>query len=286
MATKKSAKKSANPAAKTSARKTTKAAAHPSADVGTKAAAKASAKKSGVVRAATGADPRATVAAIVAEFERRGSAKVRDDMQRRYGITATKAFGVPVAVIHTIVKPHRRDHALAGALWKTGIYEARLAAAFVGEPTKVTPAEMDAWRSEFDSWAVCDTMCFHLWDRCEHAFAKVKKWATLRDEFGRRAAFALMAGIAQHDEKASDDAFLECLPLAEAAATDARNFVWKGVSWALRGTGERNRVLHAAVLQIAERLIASDDASSRRVGKDVMRDLLRPIVQKRLDRRG
>jgi len=228
------------------------------------------------------AGTKTTVEAIVKNLEGRGSAKVRDDMLRRYGITAKKAFGVPVGTIQTIVKPHRGDHALAQALWKTGIHEARLAAAFVGEPAKVTPAEMDAWRRDFDNWAVCDTVCFKLWDRCEHAFAKVRKWAMLRDEFGKRAAFALLASLALHDRRAPDAAFLDCLPLAEAAATDERNFVWKGVSWALRGCGMRSRALHAAVLQIAERLIASTNAAARRVGKDVRRDLVRPVVTRRL----
>ena len=84
-------------------------------------------------------------------------------------------------------------------------------------------------------------MCFHLFDRTPHAWAKVAQWSDKRDEFVKRAAFALLASLAGHDKSAGDEPFLECLPLIERAATDERNFVKKGVSWALRAVGRRNR---------------------------------------------
>ena len=224
----------------------------------------------------------ASVRSILASLRRAGSKRVRDEMMPRYGIVAKKAFGVPVSKIQAIVKPHHRDHALAEALWKSGVYEARLAAAFVGEPDRVTPAQMDRWCRDFDNWGVCDTVCFHLWDRTPHAFAKVKKWASAEGEFVKRTAFALLASLALHDRATGDAAFVKCLPLAERAATDGRNFVWKGVSWALRGMGMRSRALHTAVLGLADKLIDSGDAAAQRLGKDVRRDLVRPAVVRRL----
>ena len=47
----------------------------------------------------------------------------------------------------------------------------------------------------------------------------------------------------------------------------------KGASWALRAVGRRNAALHAAAVDVAERLAASADAASRWVGKDALRDL-------------
>jgi 3-methyladenine DNA glycosylase AlkD len=91
---------------------------------------------------------------------------------------------------------------------------------------------MDAWRVDFDSWAICDHLCFHLFDRTPHAFRKVQQWAKRRDEFGKRAAFALLASLALHDKKSPDEPFVRCLPLIERAADDDRNFVKEGVSWA------------------------------------------------------
>ena len=110
-------------------------------------------------------------------------------------------------------------------------------------------------------------MCFHLFDRTPHAWAKVAQWSDERDEFVKRAAFALLASLAVHDKSAGDEPFLEGLPLIERAATDERNFVKKGVSWALRGIGRRNAALNAAAVAVARRLAASPEAAARWVGR-------------------
>jgi 3-methyladenine DNA glycosylase AlkD len=155
-------------------------------------------------------------------------------------------------------------------------------ATFVDEPELVTPAQMDCWCRAFDSWAICDTACFHLFDRTPHAWKKVTKWARRRDEFGKRAAFALLACLALHDKETGDEPFLECLPLIERAADDERNFVKKGVSWALRLIGRRNLELNAGAVVVAKRLSASPQAAARWIGKDAFRELTSPAVTRRL----
>jgi len=209
--------------------------------------------------------------------------RYRDGLAR-YAIPADNALGVSLVDIQAIAKRTGRDHALAAALWRTGVYEARLLAAFVDDPDRVTPAQMDRWAKSFDNWAVCDTACFHLFDRTPHAFAKVKQWATSEDEFVKRAAFALLASLAGHDKTSGNAPFLACLPLVERAAPDERNFVKKGVSWALRGVGRRNAGLHAASVGVARRLAGSDEPAARWVGKDALRDLTSPAVVKRVKR--
>jgi 3-methyladenine DNA glycosylase AlkD len=218
-------------------------------------------------------------------LERRGSQRNRDGMAR-YGIVAPKAFGVSVGDLRKLGKQLGKSHELAVGLWKTGWYEARMLVPFVGEPKRVTPAQMDRWARDFDNWAICDALCFHLFDRSPHAYRKVSAWSTRREEFVRRAAFALAASLALHDRQAPDKAFEQMLPLIERAATDERNFVKKGVSWALRGIGMRSAALHRKSLALARRLAASKDPSARWVGRDAIRDLSRPMVVKRVRLRG
>ena len=88
----------------------------------------------------------------LAWLERRGSKRVRDDMLSRYGITAPKAYGVPVGTIQQLGKQLGKDHELAAALWATGWYEARMLCAFVDEAERVTPGQMDRWARDFDNW--------------------------------------------------------------------------------------------------------------------------------------
>ena len=76
--------------------------------------------------------------------------------------------------------------------------------------------------------------------------------------------------------------FRRALQLIEKAASDERNFVKKGVNWALRGIGERNAALNKAALALARKLAAAKDPAPRWIGKDALRQLASAPVQKRL----
>lgn len=191
----------------------------------------------------------------------------------RFGIVTPKFFGVSMANLKVQAKRFGRSHELAAGLWNTGWYEARMLATLVDEPDKVTPVQMDRWCRDFDNWGICDTACFCLFDRTPHAFAKVRQWSEKSGEFQKRAAFALLASLCGHDKVSDDQAFVDCLPLIERAAADERNFVKKGVNWALRSMGRRGPELRAAAVVVAKRLAALPDATPRWVGKDALRDL-------------
>ncbi|MGH7519550.1 MAG: DNA alkylation repair protein [Gemmatimonadales bacterium] len=219
--------------------------------------------------------------AVLAALKRRSNKRTRDGMAR-YGLPSDKAFGVPVSTMHQMAKRLGRNHELAAALWETGWYEARMLAAFVDEPARVTPAQMDRWCRDFDNWGICDTVCFHLFDRTPHAWRKVEQWAGRRDEFVKRAAFALLASLTAHDKAAGDERFDRGLLLVERAATDERNFVKKAVNWALRCIGKRSPELNAAAVAVARRLSASPQPAARWVGKDALRELTSAAVIRRL----
>jgi 3-methyladenine DNA glycosylase AlkD len=225
-----------------------------------------------------------TVVEILAWLEKKGSKKNRDGMAR-YAIVAPKVFGVSMATMQGLSRRLAPDHALAAALWKTGWYEARMLTAFVEEPERVTVAQMDRWAKDFDNWAVCDTLCFKLFDRTPHAWPKIDQWSRRKEEFVKRAAFALLASVALHHKSSPDQPFVRSLALIEREAGDERNFVKKGVSWALRSVGARNANLHKRSIELASRLAASDNAAARWVGKDALRDLTRPLVRQRVTRR-
>ncbi len=128
---------------------------------------------------------------LLAILERQGTKRNREGMAR-YAIPSDKAFGVSVGALQRMAKGLAPDHDLAAALWKTGWYEARMLASMVDDPVLVTSAQMDRWCRDFDNWAICDHVCFKLFDRTPHAWDKVGQWAPKPDEFVRRAAFALL----------------------------------------------------------------------------------------------
>jgi 3-methyladenine DNA glycosylase AlkD len=224
-------------------------------------------------------DPR--VGQALAWLRKNSSKSVRDGMAR-YAIPNDKALGVLMGDIQKLAKQLGRDHALALEIWKTDVYEARMLCAYIDEVDKVTPAQMDAQARDFDNWAICDTLCFALWVRTPHAFAKIRKWVTHLDEYVKRASFALLASMALKHEESTDADYLRTLPLMEKAASDERNFVKKAVSWALRGVGRRSVKLNKASLVLAKKLAASENAATRWIGKDALRELSSAAVQKRL----
>ena len=146
---------------------------------------------------------------VVARWRKLGSKSVRDGMLR-YGIPNENAFGIPVGKIQQLGKELGRNHELALALWETRVYEARMLAAFLDDPKLVTPAQMDRWCKDFDNWGIVDTVCFKLFDETPHAWKKVEQWSKQRDEFQRRAAYALLACLGVHDKQATNEQFLAC----------------------------------------------------------------------------
>lgn len=213
-----------------------------------------------------------TIPEILARLAARATPQDRANLDR-FGIGARQFYGVSMKNIQALGEQLGRDHALAEALWKTGWYEARLLAAFVDEPARVNAAQMDRWCRQFDNWAVCDTLCFKLFDQAPPAWAMAEKWCRRAPEFEKRAGFALLASLALHDKAAPDERFLDGLAWIERGAGDERNFVKKGVSWALRATGRRNPALRRAALATAQRLASAPGPAARWIGRDALRDL-------------
>lgn len=218
-------------------------------------------------------------------LQRQGTRANRENLAPRYGIHTTQAFGVSMGNMKLLAKRLGRSHELAAALWVTGWYEARMLASMVDEPARVTPAQMERWCRAFDNWAICDTVCFNLFDRTPHAWRKVAEWSESSKEFVKRTAFALLWSLTVHDKVAGDEPFLHGLDLIERGATDERHLVKKAVNMALRAIGKRSRALHQAAVAVARRLAEAPQAAPRWIGKDALRELTSPAVARRLAER-
>jgi 3-methyladenine DNA glycosylase AlkD len=214
----------------------------------------------------------ADLKAIIAELKQGASPQYKIDMAKRYGIvTRAKVYGATVATLRAMAKRIGYDHELAEKLWSTGVHDARMLATMVDDPALVTPAQMERWVKEMDNWGIVDTACFHYWDRTPHAFKQIEKWSKAKDEFVKRAAFALLASCALH-KQGTDEQFLRGLELIEREAADPRNFVKKAANWALRAIGgKKSPKLRAAARSLAKRLSDSGDPTERWNGKDALR---------------
>lgn len=220
------------------------------------------------------------VPSILKRLEAAGSEENRAGM-RRFGVETALAFGVPMAVIRPLSREIGRNHALSLALWDTGYHEARILAALIAEPARVTPEQMDEWVACFNSWDLCDQVT-NIFIKTDHAAEKISEYVCNEREFVRRAGFAMIAWRAVHGKKLGDDVFLEDLRRVQAGAMDPRNFVKKAVNWALRQIGKRNLALNEAATHLATDLSASPDKTARWIGNNALKELTSAKTKERI----
>ena len=200
----------------------------------------------------------------------------------KVGINIDRALGVSIPDCRRIARAYRGDHPLALALWDTGLHEARIVAGMVDDPALVTPAQMEAWVLDFDSWDLCDQVCSNLFGGTRGALTTARRWCARPEEFVKRAGFTLIAERAVHAKELPDSALVRLLPLIRRGASDDRNYVKKAVNWALRQIGKRSPSLNAAAIEEAERILALDTPSARWIARDALRELRSEAVQARL----
>jgi 3-methyladenine DNA glycosylase AlkD len=225
-----------------------------------------------------------TKAGVLRELQALADPRVRDQMAY-FGVNVPKAHGISSPVLHAFSRRIGKNHALAQKLWDSRIHEAKILAALIGEPEKVTSAQMDRWARDFDAWDVVDASCRYLYGLCPLAWRKVDAWSRREEEFVKRAAFSLIAYLSYLDKTSGDARFERLLAVIERESDDDRNFVRKAVNWALRQIGKRNLRLNRAAIRAAERIRQRGTRAARWIAADALRELNSEGVQSRLRRR-
>ncbi len=225
---------------------------------------------------------------IIAELkELSDPAKIAD--LERYAIKTPKWFGIPTPQLKQFAREVKKlvdnRHVIAAELWNSGIYDVRAIAFMIDDPKQVTPEQMDGWCADFDNWATVDGACSYLFCRTPFAYSKAFEWAEREPEFEKRAGFSMMAYLAVHDKKASNERLAEFFPIIEKHSGDERNFVKKAVNWALRQIGKRNFELNGLAIESANRIKASGTRAGRWIAADALRELESPAVRERLARK-
>jgi len=225
-----------------------------------------------------------TKAAILRELKKLANPKVRAKMAY-FGVNVPMSLGISAPVLHMLAKRIGKDHRLAQEIWATGVHEARILATLIGEPEKVTAAEMELWARDFDSWDVVDAACCYLYAYAKPAWSKAMAWSRRPEEFAKRASFSLVAYLSYKDKVSPNARLVKFLRVIEREAHDERNFVRKAVNWALRNIGKRNIPLNREAIRAAERIRSQNTRAARWIAADALRELKSAAVQTRLRRK-
>ena len=190
-----------------------------------------------------------------------------------FGITEVGNFGLTAPQIKAIARDIGKDHSLALELWETSVHEARHIAVLIADKKMVTEKLMNKWVKDFNSWDIVDDCCGKLFCKTPFAYEKAVEWSSRKNEFEKRAGFALMATLAVHDKNAKDIEFEKFFPFLFRESHDERNFVRKAINWAIRQIGKRNQRLCKKAIKLSEDLLKKDDKSSRWIASDALREL-------------
>ena len=221
---------------------------------------------------------------VISQLKSMGSARNIEGMGR-FGIKTENNLGVSVTTLRNYAKKIGTDHDLAVKLWESGIRDARMVAACIEDPKTVSEEQIDKWVNDFDSWDICDHCCGHLIDKTPFAYKKAKEWSGRKEEFQKRAGFALMAWLAVHDKKTDDSEFEEFLKIIKKESTDERNFVKKAVNWALRNIGKRDITMNKKAVDIAKEIQKIDSKFAKWIANDAIRELTSEKVKQRLEKK-
>jgi len=203
----------------------------------------------------------------------------------RFGIKKEKNLGNSVTYLRKYSKKIGKNHSLALELWNSGFRDAMMVAACIEDPKNISEKQMDEWVLDFDSWDICDHVCGHLFDKTPFSYKKAYVWSSRKEEFVKRAGFALIAWLAVHDKKADDIKFEDFLNIIIKESTDERNYVKKSVNWALRNIGKKNKNLNKKAIETAEKIKKIDSKSSKWIANDALRELKSDKIKKRIEKK-
>jgi 3-methyladenine DNA glycosylase AlkD len=219
---------------------------------------------------------------IIKELESLSSPEDVEGMAR-FGINPEKAYGVRIPELRKMAKKTGKDHYLAERLWNFAYHETRILATMIDDPSEVSEEQMERWVLDFNTWDICDQCCMNLFDKTPFAYKKVFEWSKREEEFVKRAAFTMMAVLAVHDKKATNEKFKQFFPVIIRESNDNRNFVKKAVNWALRQIGKRNMVLNGMAIETAREIKELDSKSAKWISSNALRELESETIQNRLN---
>lgn len=188
-------------------------------------------------------------------------------MQER-GVDYPLSCGVSVATIREIAADYAPDHSLALLLFRQQVRELRLAAAFIDDPARVTPQQMDEWAEAFDRAEIVEQVVWALFRRVKHTARTALAWMGSDRPMKRYAGLLTAASSLDEDWCGGEpEAFLEAIGrIGEEGNLPAA--VRRGiVRLLLRLSGTSAGMLRKTKELLAE-YAASGDASLRDVAEE------------------
>ncbi len=188
---------------------------------------------------------------VMSALEKAGSERTKKTYARHGA--KEPMFGVLFGTLKVLLDRIGVDQELALALWKTKNQDARNLAMKIADPATIRSADLDRWAKE-NSMRMCGAYVACLAAEGPHAAAKQREWLASSDEEVRAVGWALVAQLANLDEKASDDSFAKRLAQIEKTIHSAPSLERGAMNSAVIAIGGRSAALRKLAIATAKRI--------------------------------
>lgn len=197
-----------------------------------------------------------TVSDVLARLDAERDERGMRNWERLGASTAgLRSFGIGLTRLRALAKQIGRNRELAQALWTTDVYEARVIALLIDDPTQITREQAEQQVEE-----LAGGMLAHVFASCDATLAKTsfvaelaEEWVGSDDPVRRECGYGLLYEASKFSgKKAPSEAFFlaQVERIAKRIATEPEK-VRLAMGAALMGIGKRSAALNAAALQVA-----------------------------------
>ncbi|MEM7234970.1 MAG: DNA alkylation repair protein [Planctomycetota bacterium] len=201
-----------------------------------------------------------------------------------------KSFGIGLTQLRKMAKGIGRDHKLAGQLFKSNVYDAKILGLLVDEPKEMTREQVEDQVEDLSGGYLC-----HVFSSCGAPLAKAPfvvelatEWVKSKHATRRRCGWGLMYEISKmKTKKAPDDEFfLDLIGRVDKGMSKEKDmWVRESMNTALMGMGMRNKKLNKVAIKAAKSMGPTnidygDDNSCEPL--DVLKHIAKPSNQARL----
>lgn len=166
-----------------------------------------------------------------------------------------KSFGIGLTQLRKLAKKIGKDHQLAGQLWKSNYYDAKIVGLLIDDPKQVTREQAEEQVEQLDGGYLA-----HVFASCDATLAKTPfafdlacEWMNSEDEVRRRCGYTLLYELSKKNPRGMDDDFLlERIDHIQNSIHDEEMWVRESMLTALMGVGKRNKKLNKAAIRAAK----------------------------------
>jgi len=190
-----------------------------------------------------------TVTETLRTLDSLGTAQNRK-VYARHGASDNQ-YGVSFAHLQKLQKRIRMDQALALGLWKSGNADARILAAMIADPAKMTERILDGWIGTVRYYVLADAVA-SLAIRAKFARRLAERWVREPEEFVAQAGWSMVARLAIQDKTVPEAYFAKFLPRIGRTIHKVENRARYAMNNALIAIGARSDALERQATAVAK----------------------------------